>query len=155
MASAGPSGGGGKRSLDSELNLVPFIDLLSCCIAFLMIVATWTQLARINVAPTSEGPAAEEKIEEDPLKLGITITSTGYVLTDSSGAALQIARTGPEYNSAELDAKLKTIRQSFAKEVTSKVNLTSEDGIAYKHLIAVMDVCLQNEFTGISVGSAQ
>jgi biopolymer transport protein TolR len=154
MASATPSGGG-KRNLDMELNLVPFIDLLSCCIAFLMIVATWTQLARIDVAPSSDSAASEEKAEEDPLKLGITITAAGYVLTDSSGAALQIARAGTEYNSAELDAKLKQIRQSFAKEVTNKVNLTSEDGVAYKHLIAVMDVCLQNEFTGISVGSAQ
>jgi biopolymer transport protein ExbD len=139
--------------LDVELNLVPFIDLLSCCIAFLMIVATWAQVARIDVAPAPHGPAAEEKADEDPLKLGITITTGGYVLTDSSGAALQIPRVGANYNDTELDAKLKTLRQSFSKETSSKVNLTSEDGVAYKHLIAVMDVCLRNEFSGISVGS--
>jgi len=38
MASAAPqehTGKGGKKALDAELNLVPFIDLLSCCISFL------------------------------------------------------------------------------------------------------------------------
>jgi biopolymer transport protein ExbD len=74
-------------------------------------------------------------------------------LTDSSGAALQIPKNGTEYNSTELDAKLKTIRQTFSKETTTRVNVTSEDGVAYKNLISVMDVCLKNEFTGISVGS--
>jgi biopolymer transport protein TolR len=154
MASAAPSGGG-KRNLDMEINVVPFIDLLSCCIAFLMIVATWTQIARIDVAPSPEGPVTEEKSDVDPLKLGISITQAGYVLTDSSGAALQIARAGTAYNEAELDAKLKQIRVSFSKETANKVSLTSEDGVAYKNLIAVMDLCLKNEFTGISVGSAR
>ena len=28
------TGKGGKKPLDAELNLVPFIDLLSCCISF-------------------------------------------------------------------------------------------------------------------------
>jgi biopolymer transport protein TolR len=152
MASAGPATGG-KRSYDMEINLVPFIDLLSCCIAFLMIVATWTQIARIDVAPSPNGPAAEEKQDEDPLKLGIVLTSTGYKLTDSSGAALDIPKNGTEYNATELEAKLTTIRQAFTKEQTTKVNLTSEDGVAYKNLIAVMDICLKHDFTGISVGS--
>lgn len=153
MAGASPSPSGGKRAMDAELNLVPFIDLLSCCIAFLMIVATWTSVARINVSPSPNGPAAEEKQDEDPLKLGITITSTGYMLTDSSGAALAIPKNGSEYNATELDAKLTQIRAAFTKDQTTKVNLTSEDGVAYKNLIAVMDVCLKHEFTGISVGS--
>jgi biopolymer transport protein ExbD len=118
-----------------------------------MIVATWTQIARIDVAPSPNGPAAEEKQDEDPLKLGIVLTSTGYKLTDSSGAALDIPKNGTEYNATELEAKLTTIRQAFTKEQTTKVNLTSEDGVAYKNLIAVMDICLKHDFTGISVGS--
>ena len=77
MASAGPSQGG-KRPMDMEINLVPFIDLLSCCIAFLMMVAVWTQIARIDVAPSPVGPAAEEKQDDDPLKLAITVGVVAY-----------------------------------------------------------------------------
>src|SRR4051812_4363305 len=141
MASATPAGGGGKRSLDMEINLVPFIDLLSCCIAFLMIVATWAQIARIDVAPSPNGPAAEEGKDDDPLKLGIVLGQNGYTLTDSSGAALQIPKKNAGYDEGELEAKLKAIRGQFSKETTTKVNVTSEDGVAYKNLIAVMDLC--------------
>ena len=150
MASAGPSTGG-KRPMDMEINLVPFIDLLSCCIAFLMMVAVWTQIARIDVAPSPMGPAAEEKQDEDPLKLSIMLTSTGYMLSDGTGTSLPIPKSGSDYNSAELENKLKAIRTQFTSE--TKVNITSEDGIAYKNLIGAMDVCLRNGFTGISVGS--
>ena len=48
MAGGGPapeSGKKGKKALDATLNLVPFIDLLSCCISFLLITAVWTQIA--------------------------------------------------------------------------------------------------------------
>jgi biopolymer transport protein ExbD len=151
MASAGPAGGGGKRPLDAEINLVPFIDLLSCCIAFLMIVAVWTQIARIDVAPTPIGPTAEEAQDDNPLKLSITLTQGGYVLSDGTGQSLVIGKVGTHYDDQQLDEKLKVIRSQFQSE--SKVNITSEDGIAYKNLIGAMDVCLRNGFTGISVGS--
>ena len=36
----------GKRALDAALNLVPFIDLLSCCIAFLLITAAASALVQ-------------------------------------------------------------------------------------------------------------
>jgi len=150
MASAGPQSGG-KRSMDMEINLVPFIDLLSCCIAFLMIVAAWTQVARIDVAPSPQGPAAEQKQDDDPLKLNIVLTGTGYTLSDASGAAVPIPKLGADYNVKDLDEKLKAIRAQFATE--TKVNVTSEDGVAYKNLIGVMDACLKNGFTGLSVGS--
>lgn len=139
--------------MDAEINLVPFIDLLSCCIAFLMIVATWAQIARIDVAPAPTGPSESEAKDDDPLKLGITLTAQGYTLTDISGAALQIPKKASAYDDAELETRLKQIREKVSKETTSKVAVTSEDGVAYKHLITVMDVCLRNDFTGISVGS--
>jgi biopolymer transport protein ExbD len=79
--------------------------------------------------------------------------AAGYTLTDATGAAVQIPKKATAYDDAELDNKLKAIRAQFSKETTSKVIVTSEDGVAYKHLIGVMDVCLRNDFTGISVGS--
>ena len=47
-----PSKKGGKKSLDMELNLVPFIDLLSCLISFLLITAVWTQISAVPAHST-------------------------------------------------------------------------------------------------------
>ena len=39
---------GRKKPVDAELNLVPFIDLLVCCICFLLITAVWTKMAQLQ-----------------------------------------------------------------------------------------------------------
>jgi biopolymer transport protein ExbD len=41
-------GGGTRRNLNQEINMVPMIDLLVCCISFLLITAVWSHMARID-----------------------------------------------------------------------------------------------------------
>ena len=50
----GPSGG--RRSLDSEINMIPMIDLLMVTISFLLITAVWTHMSRINADAQVPGP---------------------------------------------------------------------------------------------------
>jgi biopolymer transport protein ExbD len=70
MAGVDIGGGGGKRkSLDSEINMIPMIDLLMVTISFLLITAVWTQLARINADAQVPGPprpdVEQEKVEPE------------------------------------------------------------------------------------------
>ena len=65
-------GGGGRRSLDSEINMIPMIDLLMVTISFLLITAVWTQMARLNadalVPRPSDGidpPVVEKQLHVD------------------------------------------------------------------------------------------
>lgn len=39
---------GSRRALNQELALVPFIDFLLCLVAFLLVTAVWSQLARLR-----------------------------------------------------------------------------------------------------------
>lgn len=49
-----------KKHLDFEINLIPFIDLLSVCICFLLLTAVWMQVGSLNVKQAVGGqPAAE------------------------------------------------------------------------------------------------
>ena len=41
-------GTGDKKSVNVELNIVPFIDLMSCLTAFLLVTAVWVNIAQIN-----------------------------------------------------------------------------------------------------------
>ena len=52
----GGGGGKGKRSLDSEINMIPMIDLLMVTIAFLLITAVWSHMARMNADAQVPGP---------------------------------------------------------------------------------------------------
>src|SRR5438309_11327086 len=71
MAGVDVGGGGGKRkSLDSDVNMIPFIDLLLVTIAFLPITAVWSQMARLNADAQVPGPPRpdEEITKVEPEK---------------------------------------------------------------------------------------
>jgi len=62
-------GGGGdrKKPLHAELNLVPYIDLLTCMVSFLLITAVWSQLARLEAHQKGQGQAGEDTPPEKQL----------------------------------------------------------------------------------------
>src|SRR5258708_2140278 len=88
-----PSGKGGKKAVDAYINLVPFIDLLSCCISFLLITAVWTQLARMDVQQKSPGVqgAVDEKPPENQVNLTVFVDKDGYIFAKSNGESTNIA----------------------------------------------------------------
>ena len=58
-------GGGGKHAVNHEIPLIPFIDFLLCLVAFLLVTAVWSQMARINADARVPGPPRpEEEIEK-------------------------------------------------------------------------------------------
>lgn len=46
---------GGRRSLDAEINMVPMIDLLVCCITFLVLTAVWSTMSRLPADAQAPG----------------------------------------------------------------------------------------------------
>lgn len=86
------SGGkGGRRSLDSEINMIPMIDLLVCCISFLLLTAVWSHMARVNADAQVPGPPSTDQVEpQTPEKmLHVTMVTTSddekFVLEWRSG----------------------------------------------------------------------
>src|SRR5690242_21879162 len=106
MAGAAPqehTGKGGKKPLDAELNLVPFIDLLSCCISFLLITAVWTQIAGLQVASSGGPPDPQSK--ESTVEVKLLLAEKGYQLT-VAGADIEIPKVNGVYDRATLGEKL-------------------------------------------------
>jgi len=65
MAGIDTGGGhGGKRAVNMELPLIPFIDFLLCLVAFLLVTAVWSQMARINADARVPGPPRDEPPEK-------------------------------------------------------------------------------------------
>jgi biopolymer transport protein ExbD len=68
MAGIDVGGGhGGKRATNHELPLIPFIDFLMCLVAFLLVTAVWSQMARINADARVPGPPRPDE-PENPKK---------------------------------------------------------------------------------------
>ncbi len=60
----GGGGKGGRRQTDSEINMIPMIDLLMVTISFLLITAVWSHMARLNADAQVPGPPREVEPEK-------------------------------------------------------------------------------------------
>ncbi|MBX3205211.1 MAG: biopolymer transporter ExbD [Labilithrix sp.] len=52
-------GKGKRRSMDSEINMIPMIDLLMVTVSFLLITAVWVQSQRLEANAQVPGPVTE------------------------------------------------------------------------------------------------
>jgi biopolymer transport protein ExbD len=64
MAGIDIGGHGSRRSTNHEIPLIPFIDFLLCLVAFLLVTAVWSQMARINADARVPGPPKDEPPEK-------------------------------------------------------------------------------------------
>jgi biopolymer transport protein ExbD len=147
-----PTGKGGKKPLDVELNLVPFIDLLITNICFLLITAVWTQLARMNVSQKSSGQP-QEQTEPPPEQVNVTVLveDDGYTLI-AGGDRLSISKVGDHYDVDKLATQLREVKTRLPDKTDIKV--AAEDGIRYDYIIQAMDVCLTERFPDIQLVDA-
>jgi biopolymer transport protein ExbD len=155
-----PEGGGGKRkkrALDATINVVPAIDLLSCCIAFLLVTAVWTQISRLQTAPMGNGPP-EETQQTKSLTVTLTIGERGYVLATSAGAQIDIpaaGRTsegGAAYDLRTLEERLKKLKAEFPDQAA--ITVAADDAVTYSDLVHAVDACVGAGLANISIMGA-
>jgi len=145
------TGGGtyGRRPVDFTLNLVPFIDLLSCCIAFLLITAVWTQLSRIDVQQKGQGQAGEKTEETPPeLKLVVVVDDSGYRLS-AGGDLVPIPKKNGLYDLAELGKKLGDVKREHQDK--NDITIASVDNVKYDFIVQTMDTALTAGFHDVSL----
>ncbi len=145
-----PSGKGGKKPLDAAINLVPFIDLLSCCISFLLITAVWTQLARMDVTQKSKAPSGA--VDEPPtpkVSLTLYINKDGYVFSKSTGESTPIEMKGEEYDYAKLAETMEKAKRDHPDQ--DDITIKSNDSVVYNKVVKTMDVVISAKFPNINL----
>src|SRR6478672_711215 len=90
----GQGGKGGKKPLDTAINLVPFIDLMAVTISFLIFTAVWTQVGRLQVSSAGNTADTQEQKEDKtpPLTLMLTNQALQLSVGPSQQEAIQITR---------------------------------------------------------------
>src|SRR4029078_2073950 len=71
---------GNKRSVDHEIPLIPFIDLLLCCVMFLLVTAVWNQLRSLPVS--TPGAMDEQTTLNETLR--VRVTADRYLIVETS-----------------------------------------------------------------------
>ncbi len=156
MPEEGGKGKKSKKKLDAVINVVPAIDLLSCCIAFLLFTAVWTQISRLQVQQLGTGaPEPPPAEQQKSLIVTLAMGERGFSLSTSSGTSLDIPTLGraPDgqirFDLKSLGEKLKQLKSDYPD--TSSITVSAEDTVSYGDLVQVIDACVGSGLAGVSV----
>jgi biopolymer transport protein TolR len=138
----------GKKSVNADLNLVPYIDLLTCMVAFLLITAVWSQLARLNVHQKGQGQAGEDTPPEKVFKLVVVVNGEGYNLVADQDQQ-PIPKRGDTYDFEKLGTELKKLKDTHPDK--TDIQVASEDAIKFDVLVRTMDTAMTARFPDISL----
>jgi biopolymer transport protein ExbD len=143
---------GDRKAVDSNLNLVPYIDLLTCMVTFLLITAVWTQLARVDVTQKAESRDPTTTLQPPAAsKLVVHITDEGYMIGGAGGDGT-IRRLGLKAGRYDVDtllAVLKEVKRTLPDK--RDLHIGVDDGIRYEHVVRTMDAALAAHFPDLSV----
>ena len=141
------------KKINVELNLVPFIDLMSVCVIFLLITAVWTQVSMIQLGSSIYSKKTSDKPIKPPpfseIILRVDIDSKGFnVLVGKNASSIPKLSDGA-YNKESLIEALKRVKERYPDKTDGVVS--AADDISYQHLIEAMDAFLISEFPQVSI----
>lgn len=134
-------GGKGRgKSMMVDLNLVPFIDFLSCLIAFLMISAVWTQIASLDVEQNIS-PPDPNVIPPDPPPpppLTVHVEADRHWVGRKVEEGVTIMKVGETYDYDKLRETIVKDHETYPTETMVVIN--TDDGVPYEEMIKVLDL---------------
>ena len=147
--------GHNKKNLDFELNLIPFIDLLSVCICFLLLTAVWIQIGSMEVKQAIGGQAAGEATKKPTL--WVHLNAEGELNLDIQDASRVPARlrkalvksTEGKLNLSQFSTWLASVKEVEPSIITALIQ--PKAGTAYETIIDVMDQLKKNGLTDLGV----
>src|SRR5688572_8608714 len=97
MGGVDVGGGGKKRATNSDINMIPFIDLLMVTIAFLLITAVWVTNSRISTNTQVPGQAGcGDQCPPQQKSLHVTIRDDQFSLAWKQGAVVMSEMSVPK-----------------------------------------------------------
>lgn len=150
--------GAKKRATNSDINMIPFIDLLMVTIAFLLITAVWATNSRISSntqVPGQTGCGAECPPQQKSLH--VHIKEDGFALVWKQGSTvvseMSVPRQGMAVGAGEAATTrypelAKALEAEWSKNGEHRADvdrksdqavLHADDKLAFREMVAVMD----------------
>src|SRR5436305_5428973 len=151
------TGGGDKRSVNVDINIVPFIDLMSCLTAFLLVTAVWVNIAQINIQPKGKTRDTQNVQQDDE-----HVTLSVLVQADKIWVGLsrvnefqEIPKKGDQQDWEKFETTLKEHKASaiFADRTDIEVaaESTTQSPVEYQDVIHAMDVAIKVGFIDVGL----
>lgn len=135
----------GRRTINQELALVPFIDLLLCCVMFLLVTAVWAELGQMGA--NLPGAAGDSPPTTDAPRLEVMVSQQGFTVRSNIGTEIEIPNVEGEPNYEGLRTQAHRFRMDTGQPYP--VQLRPDDDIGVGTVAGTMDVLRGEGFTNI------
>ena len=151
---------GKKKELNAELNLTPFIDLLSTCVCFLLITAVWIEIGSVEIKQSHGTAAAPSKKISYDLDLVYKTATNLHLNLKRNGRRVKTFKVQAENEelfqanlSETIKSKVLTYKNKAIEIATATV--TPRSIVNYGSLVQTLDTLRKNEIINIGVLSAR
>jgi biopolymer transport protein ExbD len=150
-------GTGDKKSVNVELNIVPFIDLMSCLTAFLLVTAVWVNIAQINIQPKGKTRDTQNVQQDDEhVTLSVLIQADKiWVGLSRVNEFQEIDKKGTDQDWEKFETTLKEHKASafFSDRTDLEIaaESTSASPVQYQDIIHAMDVAVKVGFVDVGL----
>ncbi len=139
-------GKGGKKSLMADLNLVPYIDLLTCMVSFLLITAVWTQVSQLSAHQGGKG--GDDAVDPPMTRVMVLVNDEGFNVAINADR-VQIGKRNGDYDFERLNAELKKVKSNYPDK--GDIQVASEDSVLFESLTRTMDAALSAGFPEVAL----
>ena len=143
-----------KKTLDFEVNLIPFIDLLSTCICFLLLTAVWVNVASMNVKQAVGGQAADAGAKKPTM--WVAMAPNGDLTLDVKDAKVPAKLAKFSIPGTQSKPNLELLGQAVAQLKSSEPALNTAliqptAASVYEDIIGLMDGFKKSGVTDLGV----
>ncbi len=151
----GASGSGRRKSLDAEINLVSFIDLLSMCICFLLMTAVWLEVGSLQVKQSHGTDAAATNSQSREFSLKVVSATQAELVMKQGGRVVQKAAVKSDSISALARQVDQTVagwmKGASAASASVSAMIESSASVSYGDLVQVMDSLRRNQIVNLGI----
>ena len=146
---------GGKKSIIVHLNVVPFIDMMTILVMFLLMTAVWTRTGRLTADQAVSPPNQQKKEQqkEPPKRLMILVMKGSVKAKYGDMAPREFPVTGQIGPIKGLAEFIKSIKSQLS--ANQKVVVAPVDDLVYQGLIRVVDTLAGLGLNNVMVADAE
>lgn len=142
-------GTGDGDSVDVELNVVPFIDLMSCLTAFLLVSAVWSEYSQMNIKPKGIARKGAPPPEETPKNISVLLTKSEIWVGMTTQQPTLIRNESNGYDWDALGKVLSEFKETAEFTDRADLEIAAEDEVVYQSVIDAMDTSIGAQFIDI------
>ncbi len=154
MASVAASPTKGRRKdLNADLNLVPFIDILSMCICFLLMTAVWVEIGNLEIKQSHGTDGQASAINQAELSLVFQSENSIKLQLKQSGKIRQTVLVQGQNEQDFKDQLNGAIANSTKglREAIAAAFVTTHPNVSYGRLVSAVDALRRNKVANVGI----